>query len=107
MLHALIEPRVSNLVRRGHCDRRQLVANGADYVLAVKENQPTLPVEIRSTLEAIDRLHPADRRDCSSEYRDVEKDHGRIETRRCLVSDVMNTWRTAALWSGMRSIAMV
>ncbi|WP_155253149.1 ISAs1 family transposase, partial [Burkholderia cepacia] len=48
-----------------------------------------------------------DRWDCSSEYREVEKDHGRIETRRCLVSDVMNTWRAAALWPGMRSIAMV
>ncbi|MGU7844135.1 ISAs1 family transposase, partial [Burkholderia sp. AW33-5] len=86
---------------------RQLVTNDADYVLAVKENQPTLLVEIRSTLEALDRLQPEDRWDCSSEYREVEKDHGRIETRRCLVSDVMNTWRAAALWPGMRSIVMV
>ncbi|MCA8059281.1 ISAs1 family transposase, partial [Burkholderia cepacia] len=86
---------------------RQLVTSGADYVLAVKENQPTLLVEVRTTLEAIDRLASDDRWDCSSEYREVEKDHGRIETRRCLVSDVMNTWRAAALWPGMRSIAMV
>ena len=86
---------------------RQLVTSGADYVLAVKENQPTLLVEVRTTLEAIDRLASDDRWDCSSEYREVEKDHGRIETRRCLVSDVMNTWRAAALWPGMHSIAMV
>ncbi|WP_342312017.1 ISAs1 family transposase [Burkholderia pyrrocinia] len=86
---------------------RQLVTSGADYVLTVKENQPTLRVEVRTTLEAIDRLAPDDRWDCSSEYREIEKDHGRIETRRCLVSDVMSAWRAAALWPGMRSIVMV
>ncbi|WP_157379903.1 ISAs1 family transposase, partial [Burkholderia ubonensis] len=36
-----------------------------------------------------------------------EKDHGRIETRRCVVSDLLSKWRPVALWPGMRSIAMV
>ncbi|WP_063534050.1 ISAs1 family transposase [Burkholderia sp. MSMB1589WGS] len=75
--------------------------------MAVKENQPTLLVEIRTTLDALDRLPPGERWDGSNEHRAVEKDHGRIKTRRCLVSNVMSTWRAVALWPGMRSIAMV
>lgn len=58
-------------------------------------------------LKAIDRLRSEDRWDCSREYREVEKDRGRIEMRRCLVNDVMNTWGAATLCPGMRSIAMV
>ncbi|WP_230964195.1 hypothetical protein [Burkholderia stagnalis] len=65
--------------------------------MAVKKTQPTLLVEIRSTLQALDRLQCEYRWDCSNEYREVEKDHGRIETRRCQVSDVMNTWRPVVL----------
>ncbi len=110
MLHALLLKGAIVTIDAMGCQQaiaRQLVMSDADYVLAVKENQPTLLVEIRSTLEALDRLQPEDRWDCSSEYREVEKDHGRIETRRCLVSDVMNTWRAAALWPGMRSIVTV
>ncbi|OJA85846.1 ISAs1 family transposase [Burkholderia ubonensis] len=86
---------------------RQIVENGADYVLAVKENQPSLLAEIRASLEAIERLPADDRAICANEFREVEKDHGRIETRRCVVSDLLSKWRPVALWPGMRSIAMV
>ncbi len=76
-------------------------------MLAVKENQPSLLAEIRSSLEAIERLPADDRAVCANEFREVEKVHGRIETRRCVVSDLLSKWRPVALWPSMRSIAMV
>lgn len=38
---------------------------------------------------------------------EIETGRGRIETCRCVVSDVINVRRAASLWSGMRSIAML
>jgi predicted transposase YbfD/YdcC len=86
---------------------RQIVKAGADYVLAVKGNQPSLLAHIRTTLEAIERVPPADRGIFITEHREVEKGHGRIETRRCIASDILTRWQQPALWPGMRSIVMV
>ena len=51
----------------------------ADYLLAVKDNQPTLHAEIESYFETA----PKDEIDARE---DTDKDHGRIETRACRVS---------------------
>ena len=56
-----------------------LIAAGADYVLAVKDNQPSLKAEVErffadAPLTSLD-VH------C-----DIDKGHGRIEERRCVVS---------------------
>jgi predicted transposase YbfD/YdcC len=56
-----------------------VVEAGADYVLAVKENQPSLHEEIVAFFDTA----PPDRLDAVVE---IGKDHGRLETRRCLVS---------------------
>lgn len=56
-----------------------IVAAGADYILAVKDNQPGLRAEIESFF---DTAAPAD----VEAALDIDKDHGRIETRRCVVS---------------------
>jgi predicted transposase YbfD/YdcC len=85
----------------------RIVKAGADYVLAVKGNQPSLLAHIRTTLEAIERVPLADRGIFITEHREVEKDHGRIETRRCIASDILTRWQQPALWPGMRSIVMV
>ena len=52
---------------------------GADYLLAVKANQPT----IRSEIEAYFTKAPAD---CLDTHRDLDKAHGRIEERTVTVS---------------------
>ncbi|WP_157380662.1 ISAs1 family transposase [Burkholderia ubonensis] len=75
--------------------------------MAVKENQPSLLAEIRASLEEIERLPVDDRAICANEFREVEKDHGWIETRCCVFSDLLSKWRPVALWPGIRSIAMV
>jgi predicted transposase YbfD/YdcC len=56
-----------------------IVDGGADYLLAVKRNQPSLHDEIARFFESA----PAAQVETVI---DVDKDHGRIETRRCRVS---------------------
>jgi predicted transposase YbfD/YdcC len=56
-----------------------IVEAGADYVLAVKNNQPTL----RREIEEFFATAPESEIEATVE---VDKDHGRIETRRCIVS---------------------
>jgi predicted transposase YbfD/YdcC len=64
---------------------RKIVAQGADYVLAVKRNQPTLQAKIEEMFtdaEASDYVHTS-----YDHHAKTEKNHGRIETRRCWVID--------------------
>jgi predicted transposase YbfD/YdcC len=55
---------------------RKIIENGGDYILAVKGNQGSLEEEVRATCG---RNVPV------SDTCEVEKGHGRIETRRCEV----------------------
>ena len=86
---------------------RKIVEVGAGYVLAVKENQSTLLPRIRTALDAIERV-PAAYADYTSKYREVEKGHGRIETRRCVASNVLTRGeQEPELWPGLNTIVMV
>ena len=69
----------------------------------------TLHRRIRDAFEAIERIPEAhqDDNDCAW-HCEVEKDRGRIETRRCVVSDVLTRWHHLdPLWPGARSIVMI
>jgi hypothetical protein len=69
----------------------------ADYVLACKGNQGTMPERVQKAFA-----------DYLDEHREVEKGHGRIETCRCVASDILTRWqREPDLWPGPRSIVMV
>lgn len=57
----------------------EIVAHGADYLLAVKDNQPGLKAEIESFFEHA----PSTALDS---HRDIDKGHGRIEERTATVS---------------------
>ena len=65
-----------------------IVARQADYLLAVKNNQPTLHGEIRDFFDD----PPEGLVDSHVEY---DKDHGRIEQRRCEVSHAVD-WMTGS-----------
>ena len=61
---------------------------GADYLLAVKDNQPKMAETTEDFWKSF-RAHPAIyTRHTSAES--VEKNHGRIETRRCTVFDQLS-----------------
>jgi predicted transposase YbfD/YdcC len=81
------------------CDR------GADYVLAVKDNQPRLAESIEDFWRSF-RAHPASYTPHSFTEA-VEKNHGRIETRRCWAFDQLECLDKPQQWSGLRSFAVL
>jgi predicted transposase YbfD/YdcC len=88
----------------------------ADYVLALKGNQETVHQEVQQFLDdAVAELKtwrapgvkawPAAAKLAMSET--VEKDHGRIETRRYYQSDQIEWFADRHLWEGLKSVGMV
>ena len=61
-----------------------IVDRGADYLLAVKANQPSLLSEMERFFDDADEA-AVDR------HTDVDKGHGRLEERRCLVSAAIDS----------------
>jgi len=85
----------------------RIVAQGGDYVLAVKDNQKHLSqavVEFFATAEALDYRHiDVQKRDW------IDKDHGRLETRRAtFVTDV--SWLDKSMrenWKKLAAVGMI
>lgn len=80
---------------------RAIVDQKADYVLALKGNHPTLHDDVKLWLDHSDaqghvRMHET-----------VEKDHGRIETRRTVVSTELDWLVQKPDWPGLQAVAMV
>jgi len=82
-----------------------VVAGEAHYVLAVKDNQPGLHEALRELFEAHDGQGL--RSVGFAESTDIGKDHGRIETRRCVVTQDIRWLERRERWAGLRSVAMV
>lgn len=84
----------------------QIVAQQGHYVIAVKDNQPSLAEAIRQWFAAAE-AGTMDRpfwQDAAA----VEKDHGRLETRRCVVTNDVAWLRDMGQdWTGIQSLVMV
>ena len=88
-----------------------IVARGADDVLALKDNHPTLRGEVEAAFAdaratAFAGRAPADH----DAARTLEKGHGRIEARRCwTISDpaLIAYLDPAGAWAGLRTLALV
>ena len=77
---------------------------GADYVLAVKDNQPLLADSIRdffTQFQAVPECTP------HSVAETVEKDHGRIEVRRCWAFDQIDCLARPEQWDDLQSFAVI
>ena len=85
---------------------RQIVEQGADYVLALKANQGTLHTDMRDLFEdarAIDFV------DCDYQ-KTIEKGHGRIEIRECWTTahpDYLASLYKPEQWPGLQTVVMV
>lgn len=88
-----------------HTIAKKISEGGADYLLGVKDNQPGLAESIRQWFDAAD-AGTLDRP--FWQHTQTEKDHGRIETRRCVVTnDVDWLQEQEQNWTGLQSLIMV
>jgi predicted transposase YbfD/YdcC len=85
---------------------QQIVAQGGDYVLCVKDNQPGLARVLRADLDDLIRenFKSVPHAVCKT----VDGDHGRIETRRVWTTPQID-WLgdERSRWAGLRSVAVV
>jgi predicted transposase YbfD/YdcC len=93
---------------------KQIIDSGADYVLALKGNHETVHEEVKTYLDDAIRQQAADRsarrRTKTSELvylETVEKDHGRLETRRYWQSENIDWFADLTKWEGLRSVGVV
>ena len=101
------------------CQRKiakEIIEADADYVLALKGNQETVHEEVKSFLDATLAEGQAPRpvgaklsaaAATLASYQTVEKDHGRLETRRYYQSDQLDWFADRAKWEGLKSVGMV
>lgn len=81
---------------------------GAHYQLQVKENQPTLLQNIKdSMVEATRRRRPSEAPAKLERHKDIDKGHGRIETRACVLSRDVSGIEKLADWKDLSGIASV
>jgi predicted transposase YbfD/YdcC len=72
----------------------------ADYILALKGNHPVFYDEAKRYMDDIAARFPAG-------FESVEKDHGRIEVRRCWQSDEIFWYAERDDWPGLKSFCVV
>lgn len=80
---------------------KKIIAQKADYILALKGNQGQLHEDI-----AVYFNHTAHLKNCA-QYEDLDKGHGRFETRRCYVTDQIKWLDNKEQWAGLKSIVAV
>lgn len=76
----------------------------ADYVLSVKENHPTLADSLR---EFFVSFRAAPDKTPHSFFASVEKNHGRIEQRRCFAFDQLDCLYKPEQWSDLKSFVVI
>ena len=82
-----------------------IIDNGADYILSLKENHKTLYNDVKLYLDDIYR----EKKLLESEnyYKSVEKGHGRIEIRECVISEEISWLHNKSAWKGLYGIGAI
>jgi len=95
---------------------KEIIEADADYVLALKGNHATVQEEVKSFLDATlaetQSPRPVGAKLAAAaatlvKCETVEKDHGRIETRRYYQSAALEWFADRAQWAGLRTVGMV
>jgi predicted transposase YbfD/YdcC len=85
----------------------------ADYVMALKGNHEVVHAEVKTFLDAAVAEHaakpvrPSKAAATLATRQTVEKDHGRIETRRYYQSAALEWFADRAQWEGLQTVGMV
>jgi predicted transposase YbfD/YdcC len=83
-----------------------IIDRQADYVLALKGNQGTVHEEVKDFLDDL-AGRPAAAGPRTQVFQEVDKDHGRIETRHYWQSDDLEWFADRPLWKGLQSVGRV
>jgi predicted transposase YbfD/YdcC len=83
----------------------RIVAKEADYVLALKENQPGLYEQV--TAHFVQEFDEGNATGKLRHHREVETGHGRTETRETFVAAAPQALVAAGVWVGLASLIMV
>jgi predicted transposase YbfD/YdcC len=84
---------------------KQIVDQGAEYVLALKPNQGTLYAAVEQWFQTADNTTSED--SSLSYYETEEQQHGRVEIRRHWATPAPNGLPTAAAWAKLRCVGRV
>ena len=76
----------------------KIIEKGGDYILAVKGNQGGLEEEVKTTCKITRSV---------SDTTTIEKDHGRIETRRCEVFEKGDIVDFENVWKGVQTVVKI
>jgi predicted transposase YbfD/YdcC len=83
----------------------RIVASGADYVLALKDNQPTLHAQVAEYfVRQMEEEGPGSK---LRRHRQVETGHGRTETRETVVAPAPKGLVAPVTWAGLATLVLV
>jgi len=77
----------------------------ADYILALKENQKTLYNDVKLYLDDVRQEQKL--LESENYYKTVEKGHGRIETRECIISEEISWLHNKSAWKDLHGIGAI
>jgi predicted transposase YbfD/YdcC len=84
---------------------KTIINKNAEYVVALKENHPTL---YQQTVDLFDERLAARGALASVEFcQQTDGGHGRVEVRRCWTANVAERWAVTSEWAGLRTVAMI
>ena len=84
---------------------QKIIDKGADYVLQLKDNHPTVHKEVERYFES--EIGDTLLKGKATFLETVDGDHGRIEVRRYWLSTDIDWFQDAPLWAGLRGFGMV
>ena len=82
-----------------------IIDNDADYILALKENHKTLYNDVKLYLDDI--YQEKKLLESENYYKSVEKGHGRIEIRECVISEEISWLHNKSAWKGLCGIGAI
>ena len=86
---------------------RQIIDQGGDYVLSLKENQPSLYVDCVELFAWLKGPHPLDEEVVLGMDEQVDGGHGRVETRQVWCTSALEGVVSCERWPGLTSLVMV
>lgn len=85
---------------------KRIIEKGGDYVVSLKDNQPTLRASVEEVFMGKRKVRFTDD-NLFSAYETIEKEHGRIETRKYRAIGVKNLPIDVIEWAGIQSLVEI